>query len=78
MGTSGSWKSGQGDGHAANGRGADVRHAPEAQRQYAAFPRRDAPGQGPLQVSGVVCGQADGRTADGVSGHGLLSGCGLS
>jgi len=60
VGTSGPGKSGQGDGHEANGRGADVRHAPEAQRQHTAFPRRDAPGQGPLQVSCVVRGQADG------------------
>lgn len=77
VGASGPGESGQGDGHATYGRGADVRHAPEAQGQHVALARRDAVGQGPVQVPGLVGGPADGRVADHIPRHGLLPGRGV-
>lgn len=60
--------------HAANGRGADVRHAPEAHGKHIAPARCVEVGQGPVQVSGVVGGQGDGWAADRVPRHEFLSG----
>lgn len=74
VGTGGPRQGGQGDGHETHGRGADVRHAPEVQGEHVAPARGDAAGQGPVQVSSVVRGPADGRAADRVPGHGLPPG----
>lgn len=60
LGTSGFRKIGQRDDHEAHGRGTNIRYASEAQRQYVAFPRRDAVGQRPVQMSGIIRRQADG------------------
>lgn len=72
MGTSGSGQSRQRDDHEAHRRGTDVRHALETQREHVAFPRRDAAGQGIVQVFGVVRGQVNRRIADHIPRHGFL------
>jgi len=74
MGTSGPREGGKGDVHETHGRGENLRHAPEAQGQHAAFPRRDAARQGIVQVPGVVGGSDDGGVADHIPRHQLLSG----
>lgn len=74
LGTSGPGQGGKRNGHEAHGRSANIRHAPAAQWQHVALPRRDAPGQGPVQVSGVVRGPADRRVTDHIPRHGVLPG----
>lgn len=74
MGTSGSGKSGQGNGYEAVRWNTNIWHALKVQRKYVAFARRDAVGQRAVQVLGVIGRQIDGRVANNIPRHGLLSG----